>query len=47
MKKFLKRASIGLVAIGIVACGIGMLSGGLDKVDFLYFRDFVENIKLF
>ena len=47
MKKFLKWASIGLVAIGIIVGGIGMLSGGLDKVDFLYFRDFVENIKLF
>ena len=47
MKKFLKWASIGLIAIGIVGGGIGLLSGGLDKVDFLYFREFIENIKLF
>jgi len=47
MKKFLKWASIGLVAVGIVVGGIGLLSGGLDKVDFLYFSEFVQNIKLF
>lgn len=47
MKKFLKWASIGLIAIGIVVGGVGLLAGGLENVDFLYFRDFIENIKLF
>ena len=46
MKKFLKWASLGLIAIGIVVCGIGLLIGGLDNVDFIYFRELIENIKL-
>ena len=47
MKKFLKWSSVALIAIGIVVGSIGMITGGLNNVDFLYFRDFVENINLF
>ena len=47
MKKFLKWSSVGLIITGVVIGGIGLLFGGLDKVDFLYFRDLAENIKIF
>ena len=47
MKNFLKRMSIGLVIGSIVVGVIGLIVGGLDNVDFLYFRDFVSNINLF
>ena len=43
MKKFLKWASIGLLVIGIIVGGIGVLTGGIDKADFLYFRDFAAD----
>ena len=43
MKKFFKWSSVGLVVIGIVIGGLGLLSGGLDKVDFMYFSELLNN----
>ena len=47
MKKFLKWASIACLTVGIIVGGIGILKGGLNEVDFLYWIDVIKSIKIF
>ena len=46
-KKLLKWVSIALIIFGIFVGGVGLVTGGLDKIDFFYFRDLAESIELF
>ena len=47
MRRFLKWVSICCLAIGSIIGGIGLLKGGLNNADFLYWLDFVESINIF